>query len=748
MKKTVLSTLGLVLIAYSSWSQVQLSSEEVFVNALLQKMTLEEKAGQMTQVNMTVVAKQNDATNLPKGIHALDPVKLNKVLVECNVGSILNALEGRKHMEGWHEIITDIQDYSTKKTRLKIPCLIGVDAIHGATYIFGSTLFPHNIGIAATRNPELEKQSSIITALETKASGVKWNFDPVFDIGRQPLWPRFAETYGEDVTIATMFGVSAVKGYEESGVASCMKHFVGYSKPATGWDRTPAYIPEIELREYYLPQFKAAIEAGSKTIMINSGEVNGIPTHANKYLLTDVLRTELGFKGLAVSDWEDIIMLHTKHNVASTPKEAVKIAVMAGVDMSMVPMDLSFYYHLVDLIKSGEIPMSRIDEAVKRILILKYQLGLFDNAYPNQKDLPGFQQAKYKEVALQSALESMTLLKNEKQLLPLAAGKKVLLAGPGANNKSSLHGCWSYSWQGDEEFRYPAKTLTIKQALENRIGKENVICESVSKYDSTINFSMKNVQAVDYIVLCLGENAYAETPGSIKDLNLDENQQNLVREAKKFNKPIIIVLTEGRPRLINKIEPLAESILMAYWPGERGAEAIVQTLMGDYNPHGKLPFTYPLHTGHQVLYDCKFSETGLTNTQEGFTYKGYDPQYAFGHGLSYTSFEYSNLTLSTDSLKAKNVLTVSVTVKNTGSKDGKEAIDLFSRDHFASVTPSNRRLRKFTQVSLKAGESKVVTFQITADDLKFVNMNNKMVVEEGGFDIIVKDLVKKFYYKF
>jgi len=748
MKQLILISTIIMLSSMSSNSQSNISQEEQFVNALLQKMTIEEKAGQMTQVNITVLATQDDATNLPTGARALDPSKLQKALVDCNVGSVLNALEGRKHLEGWHEIISDIQFIATTKTRLKIPVLYGVDAIHGATYLFGSTLFPHNIGMAASRNTDLEKQSAIITALETKATGVKWNFDPVFDIGRQPLWPRFPETYGEDVAITKAFGVAAVKGYEESGIASCMKHYVGYSKPATGWDRTPAYIPEIELREYYLPQFKAAIEAGSRSIMINSGDVNGIPTHANKYLLTDVLRKELGFKGLAVSDWEDIIMLHTKHKVANSPKEAVKMAVLAGVDMSMVPMDLSFYHLLVDLVKQGEIPITRIDEAVKRILILKYQLGLFTNPYPDKNDFVHFKQEKYKQVALASALESMTLLKNNNQTLPLKSGKKILLAGPSANNKSSLHGCWSYSWQGNEEFRYPEATLTIKQAFENRIGKENVICESVAEYDNKANFTLKSVQEVDYVVLCVGENAYAETPGSIKDLNLDFAQQNLVFEAHKYNKPIVLVLAQGRPRLITQVEPKSDAILLAYWPGEKGAEAIVQTLMGDYNPHGKLPFTYPKYTGHQVLYDCKYSETGLTGTQEGFTYNGYDPQFPFGHGLSYSTFEYSNLNLSTSELKGNNTLTVSVTVKNTSQRDGKEAIDLFSRDLFASVTPSYRRLRKFTQISLKAGESKAVSFELKAEDFMFVNANHKMVIEEGDFEIIIKDLVKGFSYKF
>lgn len=723
------------------------------VDSLLKIMSLEEKVGQMTQINITVIAKQNDATNLPKGEHALDPAKLKHALVDCNVGSVLNALEGRKHLEGWHEIIYDIQKMATEKTPHKIPVLFGVDAIHGATYLFGSTLFPHNVGIAATRNPSLEFESAKITAKETRATGVRWNFDPVFDIGRQSLWPRFPETYGEDVYLATQFGVAAVKGYEQNNVAdfnsvaSCMKHYIGYSKPQTGWDRTPALIPEIELREYYLPQFKAAIDAGSKTIMINSAEVNGIPTHANKYLLVDVLRNELGFKGLAVSDWEDIIMLHTKHKVASTPKEAVKMAVMAGIDMSMVPLNLSFYHLLLELAKSGEVPMSRIDEAVGRILKLKYELGLFDNPYPEKEAIANFKLPEYKTAALNAALESMTLLKNNNSILPLKKGMKVFVGGPGANNKSSLHGCWSYSWQGDEEFRYPDATLTIKQAMENYLGKEFVLSNSVSKYDSTLNYSLNGAEKADVIILCIGENAYAETPGSIKDLTLDNNQLALVRQAKDLNKPLIIVLTEGRPRVLNSVENLMDAVLMAYWPGEKGAEAIVKTLFGENNPSGKLPFTYPRSTGHIVLYDCKFSEMGIEQTQDGFTYNGYNPQWEFGHGLSYTQFDYSNLKISTDTLKGNGLITVSVWVKNTGKVSGKHTVELYSRDHFASVTPSYKRLRKFEKITLNPGQSQEVLFQINAKDLAFVGQNLKTITEEGTFTFMVGQLSKDFYYR-
>jgi len=730
---------------------VEKSEIDVKVDSLLAIMSVEEKVGQMTQVNISVLAKKYNATDIPVGEHALDPEKLKKVLVDCNVGSILNALEGRKSMDGWHEVINDIQKTAVENTPHSIPVLFGVDAIHGATYIFGSTLFPHNIGIAASRNTEHAVNCSRVTAMETRASGVRWNFDPVFDIGREPLWPRFSETYGEDVNICTAFGVAAVKGYEGDdvskieNVASCMKHYVGYSKPSTGWDRTPALIPDIELREYYLPQFKAAIEAGAKTIMINSGEVNGIPTHVNEYLLKDVLRDEFGFEGLAVSDWEDIIMLQTKHKVAKTQKEAVKMAVMAGVDMSMVPLNLSFYHLLLELVKEKEVPMFRIDEAVGRILKLKFELGLFDNPYPEEKALAQFKKGEYKKLSLDAAMESMTLLKNENSALPLSKNLKVFVGGPGANSKSALHGSWSYSWQGDEEFRYPATTKTFLGAMTAYLGNDKVKSNSTSNYDSLVNYSLAGASSCDVLILCLGENAYAETPGSIKDLGIDEKQIKLIEQAKKLNKPIIVVLLEGRPRIIRKIVPSAKAILMAYLPGELGGEAITRTLYGENNPSGKLPYTYPRSTAHRVLYDCKYSEMGIEETQDGFTYSGYNPEYAFGHGLSYSTFEYSNLTLSSDTITDSDTLTVKVTVTNTSDKEGKEAIDLFVRDHYASVTPSYKRLKKFSKIDLKAGEIQTVTFKLCSSDLEFVGKDLKRITEEGVFSVMINKLSKHFY---
>lgn len=719
---------------------------------LLSKMSIEEKIGQMTQINMTVVAKQNDATSLPQGEKALDPQKLKKAIVDRHVGSILNALEGRKHLEGWHEIVTDIQDMA-QTTKNKIPVLIGVDAIHGATYLTGSTLFPHNIGVAASRNLDHAYICAEVTAKETRATGVRWNFDPVFDIGREPLWPRFAETFGEDVLLVSDFGVASVKGYEDpgmdniNGVASCMKHYVGYSSPESGWDRTPAYIPERQLREYYLPQFKAAIDAGCRTLMISSGDLNGIPTHANKYLLTDVLRNELGFEGLAVTDWKDIKYLHTKHRVAATEKEAVKIAVLAGVDMSMVPMDLSFYHLLLELVEEEEVPMSRIDEAVKRILKLKFELGLFENPYPEKEALANFKKPEYKSLALDAARESMTLLKNSNDVLPLSKKSKIFLTGPGANNKSSLHGCWSYSWQGSDESKYPESTQTIKDAFEHIVGEQNIICTSSNDYDDVKNFNLDGASKADVIVICIGENAYAETPGSIRSLLLDSAQVELVKEASKLNKPIVTVLTQGRPRIIRSIEPQMNGILLAYWPGELGAQAIADVIFGDYNPSGKLPFTYPRYTGNKVLYDYKFSESGSDATQEGFVYKGYFPQWPFGYGLSYTSFEYSDLELSTDTLTGIDSLNCSVTITNTGNKDGEHAVELYTRDHYASVTPSSQRLRAYKKVALKAGSSQKVTFSLSKKDLEFVSYNQTRIVEEGLFGIMIDNLSTEFYYQ-
>ncbi len=722
------------------------------VEALLAKMTLEEKVGQMTQVNLNVCLKGGygnvDGT--------VDPEALAKAVNDYKVGSILNAINHAYSIDTWHDILNQIQD-AALKTPNKIPVLYGIDAIHGVTFTKNSTLFPHNIGLAATRNTELAKQSAKITALETRASGIRWNFDPVLDIGRQPLWPRFPETFGEDPVIVREMGTTICGAYEEDGldkitsVAGCMKHYVGYSNPRTGKDRTPAYIPDIELWEYYLPQFKSAIDAGASTVMINSGTVNGMPVHANKYLLTTVLREQFGFEGLAVSDWEDIIRLHTKHRIAKTPKEAVKIAVNAGIDMSMVPHDFSFADYLIELVKEGEVSKERIDEACGRILKLKFRLGLMDNAYPEKKAKANFGKPEYKDAALEAARESITLLKNEENVLPLAKDKKYLVAGPGANNVTSLNGCWSYTWQGDNRKEYPEWNKTILDAIKAKIGEGNVVEMAYEGFERRKNFKTEVLTElatdVDAIVLCLGEDAYAESPGVINDLTLDEKQLELAKAAYATGKPVIIVLTEGRPRVINTIVPGAKGILQAYWPGSMGGPAIADVLFGDYNPNGVLPYTYPRYTGDLVKYDYKYSELIQELAPGRMTETGYQPQWAFGFGLSYTTFEYGDIKLSSNELKGDGTLKVTVNVKNTGSRDGKVAVDLYTRDMYASIAPSMRRLRAFKKIFLKAGESKDVVFELKKADLGFVNNDLKFVTEEGEFEVMISDKKASFVYK-
>jgi len=725
------------------------------VKKLLSEMSVEEKVGQMAILNLTVLTTKDSVT----GKTTLDKKKLEDVLVKHQVGNILNTYAAVLPQEEWRAIVTEIQDYALK-TPHKIPVLYGVDAIHGATYHKDAVLFPQNIALAATRNPELARLGAKATAADVRAAGIRWNFAPVLDVARQPLWARFGETYGEDPTLVSAMGCAAIKGYEEdgldkkTGVASCMKHYLGYSAPATGKDRTASIIPETQLREIFLPPFEAAVKAGSSTIMINSGEINGVPVHSSKWLLTDILRGELGFKGVAVTDWLDIKRLYSRHRIAKDEREAVKIGINAGIDMSMVPFELDFCTHLIDLVKTGEVSMERIDEAVGRILTLKVKLGLFKNAYPEKDAIAQFNNPKNKELALDAARQAMTLLKNDGGILPLKKGTKILLAGPGADKVSFLNGCWSFSWQGNEEDKYPSYYTTVYDELKT-LSEGSVSIYNDMKFKDEAKSLNKNPYALlgvaaanthsDVIVLCIGEDAYAETPGSIRELELAQEQQDLVKAAYATGKPVIIVLIEGRPRIIRDIEPLAKGILMAYWPGSMGGKAIAETLFGLNNPTGKLPFTYPKYTGNIVTYDLKYSDVeedlGMGNTDTG-----YDVQWGFGHGLSYTTFEYSALNCDTV-LKGDGSIKVSVTIKNTGAVDGTEVVDLFTRDHFASITPSMKRLRAFQRVALKAGESKTITFSISAADVSFINQQNKRVTEEGKFDVMVGGLKKEFSYQ-
>lgn len=751
MKQLLLAASAFFFIQ-SGFTQITNPKYKQKVEALLKQMTLDEKIGQMTQVTLGVVAKGGGGNE----DGALDPEALKKAVLDYKVGSILNTTVHAFSVEVWRKIQTAIQD-EAKRSRLKIPVIYGLDGIHGQTYTLDATLFPQSIGMAATRNPELVAAAAKTTAMELRASGVRWNFAPVLDCGRQPLWSRFPETYGEDVYIGKTLGSAAIRAYEGDGltnptaVASCMKHYLAYSAPRTGKDRTPAYIPEIELREYYLPQFREAIKAGASSIMINSGEINGTPVHASYYLLTDVLRKELGFRGVVVSDWEDIIRLHTRHLVAATPRQAVAMAVNAGVDMSMVPNDYSFFDLLKEAVEKKEVPVSRIDEAVGRILTLKYAVGLFDNPYPEKGSEANFGKPAYQNLALDAAHEAMTLLKNQNNILPLSKDKKILVTGPAAQSISALNGCWSYTWQGKDERWYPKDSKTILRALQDKFNPGQVITAGSTGFDSPDNYDTVKLKeaatAADAIVLCLGENAYAESPGIIPDLVLPENQLALARAAAGTGKPVILVLSEGRPRYITSVEPSMQAILLAYWSGKKSAEAIADVLTGDYNPDGILPYSYPRSMGEMVLYDRKHSEDVREIFNANMTWDGYHPLFPFGWGLSYTQFEYGEISLSSKILKGAAKLRVSITVKNSGSRDGKHTVELYSHDQYASITPSMKRLRAFQKISLKAGESKTVNFTIDRNDLAFVNAKLKTVTEAGDFDLMIGDQKVSFTYE-
>jgi len=725
----------------------QTAADRQKADNLLRQMTLDEKIGQMTQVTLGVVSTPQDGV--------LDPAALKKAIQDYKVGSILNVTNHALTAEQWRRVQSEIQD-EAMRSRLKIPVIYGLDGIHGQTYTLDATLFPQNIGMAATRNTELVAAAAKVAAKELRASGVRWDFAPVLDCGRQPLWSRFPETYGEDVYIGKTMGAAAIKAYEGDGlrnptaVASCMKHYLAYSDSRTGKDRTPIYLPEIEMREYYLPQFRAAVQAGSSTLMVNSSEINGTPVHASHYLLTDVLRKELGFQGVVVSDWEDIIRLHTRHNIAPTPRAAVVLAVNAGVDMSMVPSDFSFFTLLKEAVQKGEVPMSRIDEAVRRILLLKLKVGLFDNAYPEQTAAANFGRPEYQTLALQAAREAMTLLKNDGDVLPLNASAHVLVAGPAARSITALNGCWSYTWQGNQEQWYPRDSKTIVDALSERLGADRVTTTAVQGFDSPANYDTTALKAaasgVDAIVLCLGENAYAESPGNIRDLVLPDRQLDLAQAAAATGKPVILVLTEGRPRFITGIAPLMKGILLGYWSGRKTAEAITDVLTGAYNPDGRLPYSYPRSMGEMVLYDRKPTEDVREIFNSDMNMSGYDPLFPFGWGLSYTTFAYSPIQLSSQQLNTAGRMTVSLTVTNTGKMDGKHTVELYTREHYASITPSMRRLRAFKKIFLKAGESQAVSFTLNKDDIAFVNAQLKTVTEPGDFDIYIGDRTATFTF--
>ena len=742
IKNILLFAILLITLAFIPNDQAKRSDTiELKVKELLSKMTLEEKVGQMTQVTLQAVSKVQGTKNQ---MHQLDEAKLEEALKNYHVGSILNVFDVAHSLDYWHQVINKIQDIATKETRLGIPVIYGIDAIHGTTYTQGGTLFPQAINLAATWNTKLAEKEGDITAYETRASGIPWNFYPVMDLGRQPLWPRLWETYGEDVYLASQLGIAYIKGAQGDNIgasdklATCLKHYVGYSFPINGKDRTPAWISERMLREYFLPTFEAGIAAGAPTIMVNSSEVDGIPGHANYHLLTEILRNELNFKGFVVSDWEDIKRLYSRDKVAETPKDAVRIAVMAGIDMSMVPYDFSFYNYLVELVKDGEVPMWRIDEAVSRILKVKMQLGLFENPYPDKKLVEKFACEDFTSTNLETARESVILVKNENNILPLSKNIKVLVTGPTANLLSVLNGGWTITWQGNEESLYPQEKNTILEAIQNKIGKENVKYVEGSSFDHITNLDEAITEASnsDAVVLCLGEPTYCETPGNINDLNLYPVQLEFANKIAKTDKPVILVMIEGRPRLITSIEPNLRGVLLGFLPGMEGGNAIADVLFGDYNPNAKLPISYPKHSNGNTLYDYK--------PIENFDNNKYDPLWPFGFGLSYTTFVYDNLKISSEEINETDGLVVTVDVRNTGNISGKEIVQLYLTDLCGSVTRPNKQLKRFEKIFLNSGETKTVTFQINKEDLSFIGQNNNRIVEKGEFLVSVQNLTQKF----
>ncbi len=738
----------LFILLFTLFLQISINAQsksiEERVMELISKMTLEEKVGQMTQITLQAVSRTQGTRNQK---HELDEKKLEEAIVKYNVGSILNVYDVAHSIEYWHEVITKIQDIATKKTRLGIPVIYGIDAIHGATYTKGSTLFPQALAVASTFNKNIAERIGEITAIETRASGIPWNFYPVMDLGRQPLWPRLWETFGEDVYLAQQMGMAYIKGAQGNDVsqpdklATCLKHYVGYSFPFNGFDRTPAYMSERTLREYFLPPFEAGIKAGAKTIMVNSSEIDGIPGHANYRLLKEILRDELKFDGFVVSDWEDINRLYTRDRIASSLKEAVKIAVMAGVDMSMVPYDFSFYHNLIELVKEGSIPMWRIDEAVSRILKVKFELGLFENPYPPKDYLNKFASQEHTRLNLDAASESIILVKNENNILPLNKNMKIFVTGPTANKLSPLNGGWTITWQGNDEELYPQEKNTILEAVKSKAGTNNVLFEEGCSFDKELNTNkaLQKAKQSDLILLCLGEPAYCETPGNINDLTLPEAQLNYAMKLINTGKPVILVIVEGRPRLITKIYDKVKGILIAFLPGMEGGNAIADVLFGNVNPSGKLPITYPKYPNAIVHYDYKPIESYDVNR--------YDPLFPFGFGLSYTKFSYSNLRLNKTEITEDDELLVSIDVKNEGNRIGKEAILMYITDLYGQVSRPNKQLKGFEKIELKPGEVKTVTFKVNKEHLSFIGLNNKRVVEPGEFIITIGGLQQKFSLK-
>ena len=754
MKKILLS-ISMLALAYTASANVPVIKSdpkiEAQVEQTLKKLTLEEKIGQMMEL-VTDLFGANDKN----GVFYIDEHKTDSILSRYKIGSILNAPNTcAPTAKQWEKYIAQIQKISMK--RIGIPCVFGLDQNHGSTYTQDGTLFPQNINVAASFNREIARRSAEATAYETRAVSVPWTYSPTVDLGRDARWPRIWENFGEDCYLSSEMGKAMVYGFQgedpnnidQYHIATSMKHFMGYGVPWTGKDRTPAYISPADLREKHFAPFLAGLQAGALTVMVNSASVNGMPMHANKDILTGWLKEETGWDGVLITDWADINNLYTREMVAKDKKDALRIAINAGIDMIMEPYSCDACGYLIELVKEGKIPMSRIDDACRRVLRMKYRLDLFKNPTQKLKNYPKFGGKEFAKLALDGATESMVLLKNEGNILPLQHGKKILLTGPNANQMRCLDGGWSYTWQGHRADEFAGKYNTIYEAFCNEYGKENVILNQGVTYNEKGKYWEENepqiqgavdaAKNVDVIVACIGENSYTETPGNLTDLWLSENQRNLVKELAKTGKPVVLVLNEGRPRLIADIEPLAQGIIDILIPGNMGGDALANLVSGKSNFSGKMPYTYPKEINSLANYDFKKSEE--VGTMEGaYDYNAkITQQWGFGYGLSYTSYKYSNLKVSQSDFRHGDIIKVSVDVKNTGKVAGKESVLLFSSDLIASMVPDGRRLRAFDKVELQPGETKTMTFELKADDLAFVGWNGKWRLEEGDFKLMIAD---------
>ena len=720
------------------------------VDSVMSNLTLEEKVGQMAQYTLDVIGKEV-SPNQSVDPFEFDPAKLDTILGMYKVGSILNTTNNKAQTtEMWSYIIKTIQDRAIRETG--IPVLFGIDAIHGTNYTAGATLFPQGVGMGATFNTALMEEGSRISAYETRASNIPYTFAPTMDLIRDQRWSRHWESYSEDTYLTAQMALASLKGFQgddynnigKNHVAVSLKHYMGYGVPVSGKDRTPAIISESDLREKFFEPFRQAIEAGALSVMINSGHINGVSTHADHRLLTEWVKEDLNYDGVLITDWNDVENLAFRDHIASDFKDAIRISINAGIDLVMVPYNKNFCNDLIALVKEGKVKQERIDDAVRRVLRMKFRLGLFEKPYWDKAEYPEFGSAAHEAEAKKAADESITLLKNENNILPIKQGARILVTGPNANSMRTLNGGWSYSWQGEKTELFAEKYNTIFEALKNKFGEGKVKYVPGVEYKMDGQYFEENppqigaavaaASGVDYIVLCVGENSYCETPGNLDELTLSENQTALAKALLKTGKPVILVLNEGRPRLIRSIEPETKAVIQLYLPGNYGADALADILTGEVNPSGKLPYTYPKFEQGLITYDHKPSQNIEGKMEGAYDYGAQTSvQYPFGFGLSYTTFEYTNLAVDKKEFKSGDSIQISIDVKNTGNVAGKESVLLFSSDLVASVTPDVRRLRAFDKVMLNPGETKTVKLKLAANDLAFVNDRGKWTLEAGDF---------------